>query len=158
MVQSAIAAADREPIAPAVPATVTEVCDDLLKLFGSVPDGRSGQGRDHPVAAVFALATAAVVAGMKGYTAIARWVKDVPPRCWRTCISEPAPARRHRYRRRRSGGWALTVLLARLAQLNSILVDALADSTPEGNQNATRWPVATDHLGNPGQETRPRGL
>ena len=58
---------------------VTEVCDDLLKLFGSVSDGRSGQGRDHPVAAVLALAAAAVVAGMKGYTAIAGWVKDVPP-------------------------------------------------------------------------------
>jgi predicted transposase YbfD/YdcC len=62
-----------------VPATVTEVCDDLLKLFGSVSDGRSGQGRVHPVAAVLALAAAAVVAGMKGYTAIAGWVKDVPP-------------------------------------------------------------------------------
>jgi predicted transposase YbfD/YdcC len=50
-----------------------------VKLFGSVSDGRSGQGRDHPVAAVLALAAAAVVAGMKGYTAIAGWVKDVPP-------------------------------------------------------------------------------
>jgi predicted transposase YbfD/YdcC len=79
VVQSAIAVADREPVAPAAPATVTEVCDDLLKLFRSVSDGRSGQGRDHPVAAVLALAAAAVVAGMKGYTAIAGWVKDVPP-------------------------------------------------------------------------------
>jgi predicted transposase YbfD/YdcC len=79
MVQSAIVLADRGPVAPAAPAVVTEVCGDLLKLFGSVPDGRSGQGRDHPVAAVLALAAAAVVAGMKGYTAIAGWVKDVPP-------------------------------------------------------------------------------
>ena len=58
---------------------VTEVRGDLLKLFGSVPDGRSGQGRDHPVAAVLALAAAAVVAGMRGYTAIAGRVRDVPP-------------------------------------------------------------------------------
>lgn len=79
MVQSAIVLADREPVAPAAPAVVTEVCGDLLKLFGSVSDGRSGQGRDHPVAAVLALAAAAVVAGMKGYTAIAGWVRDVPP-------------------------------------------------------------------------------
>jgi len=43
-----------------------------------VPDGRSGQGRDHPVAAVLGLAAAAVAAGMKGYTAIAGWVRDVP--------------------------------------------------------------------------------
>src|SRR5712692_7048118 len=79
VVQSAIALADREPASPAAPATVAGACDDLLKLFSSVSDGRSGQGRDHPVAAVLALAAAAVVAGMKGYTAIAGWVKDVPP-------------------------------------------------------------------------------
>jgi predicted transposase YbfD/YdcC len=79
VVQSAIAVADREPVAPAAPAPVTEVCGDLLKLFRSVTDGRSGQGRDHPIAAVLTLAAAAVVAGMRGYTAIAGWVKDVPP-------------------------------------------------------------------------------
>ena len=78
MVQSAIALADCELASPAVLAAVPGACDDLLKLFSSVPDGRSGQGRDHPVAAVLALAAAAVVAGMKGYTAIAGWVKDVP--------------------------------------------------------------------------------
>ena len=79
MVQSATVLADHEPVAAAVPAAAAEVCDDLLKLFGSVSDGRSGQGRDHPVAAVLALAAAAVLAGMKGYTAIAGWVRDVPP-------------------------------------------------------------------------------
>jgi predicted transposase YbfD/YdcC len=78
VVQSAIALADCELASPAVLAAVPGACDDLLKLFSSVPDGRSGQGRDHPVAAVLALAAAAVVAGMKGYTAIAGWVKDVP--------------------------------------------------------------------------------
>jgi DDE_Tnp_1-associated len=78
VVQFAICLADREPVAPAASEPVTEICDDLLKLFGSVSDGRSGQGRDHPVAAVLALAAAAVVAGMKGYTAIAGWVRDVP--------------------------------------------------------------------------------
>ncbi len=79
MVQSAIVLAGREPAGPSAPGTVTGARGDLLKLLGSVPDGRSGQGRDHPVAAVLALAAAAVVAGMKGYTAIAGWVKDVPP-------------------------------------------------------------------------------
>jgi predicted transposase YbfD/YdcC len=76
--QSAIALADREPVVPAGLATATGTCDDLLELFGSVSDGRSDQGRDHPVAAVLALAAAAVVAGMKGYTAISGWVRDVP--------------------------------------------------------------------------------
>jgi predicted transposase YbfD/YdcC len=77
VVQSAIAFADREPVAPAVPPSGAG--GDLLELFSLVTDGRPGQGRDHPVAAVLALAAAAVVAGMKGYTAIAGWVKDVPP-------------------------------------------------------------------------------
>ena len=78
MVQSAIPVTGRGPASPAAPAATAGVRDDLLKLFSSVPDGRSGQGRDHPVAAVLALAAAAVVAGMKGYTAIAGWVRDVP--------------------------------------------------------------------------------
>jgi hypothetical protein len=43
-----------------------------------VTDGRSGQGRDHPVAAVLALAAAAVVAGSRSFTAIAGWAADVP--------------------------------------------------------------------------------
>ncbi len=37
----------------------------LICLEGIAQHGRSGQGRDHPVAAVLALAPAAVVAGMK---------------------------------------------------------------------------------------------
>ncbi|MFC0861905.1 hypothetical protein ACFHYQ_06315 [Sphaerimonospora cavernae] len=36
-------------------------------------DGRSDQGRDHPVTAVLALAAAATVAGMTGYRAITGW-------------------------------------------------------------------------------------
>jgi hypothetical protein len=66
--------------------------------------GRVGQGRDHPVAAVLALAAAAVVAGMKGYTAITGWVADVPPAILADLYlrSGAAPARRRR--RPRSGG------------------------------------------------------
>jgi predicted enzyme related to lactoylglutathione lyase len=33
---------------------------------------------EHPLAAVLALRAAAVVAGMRGFTAIAGWVRDVP--------------------------------------------------------------------------------
>jgi predicted transposase YbfD/YdcC len=75
--QSAIALADRAPAASwALPSGAGF---GLLELFAVVSDGRSGPGRDHPVAVVLALAAAAVVAGMKGYTAISGWVKDVPP-------------------------------------------------------------------------------
>jgi predicted transposase YbfD/YdcC len=59
-----------------VPAPV--VRDDLLELLAVVTDGRPGQGRDHPVAAVLALAAAAVVAGSRSFTAIAGWAADVP--------------------------------------------------------------------------------
>jgi hypothetical protein len=76
VVQSASAVADRVPVVPSAPEVAA---GDLLELFRLVSDGRPGKGRDHPVAAVLALAAAAVVAGMKGYTAIAGWVKDVPP-------------------------------------------------------------------------------
>jgi predicted transposase YbfD/YdcC len=77
--QSVIGAAASAPAGPIVSMPVSDVCCDLLGLFAKVSDGRAGQGRDHPVAAVLALAAAAVVAGMKGYTAITGWVADVPP-------------------------------------------------------------------------------
>lgn len=51
---------------------------DLLRRFASVSDGRSAQGRDHPVAVVLTLCAAAVLAGMRSFTAIAGWVADVP--------------------------------------------------------------------------------
>ena len=77
MGQSVICAAASAPAGPIVSVPVSDACRDLLELFAGVPDGRVGQGRDHPVAAVLALAAAAVVAGMKGYTAITGWVADV---------------------------------------------------------------------------------
>jgi predicted transposase YbfD/YdcC len=79
MGQSAICAAASAPAPPIVSVPVSDACCDLLELFAGVSDGRVGPGRDHPVAAVLALAAAAVVAGMKGYTAITGWVADVPP-------------------------------------------------------------------------------
>ena len=79
MSQSVIYAAASAPAEPIVSVPVADACCDLLELFAGVSDGRMGPGRDHPVAAVLALAAAAVVAGMKGYTAITGWVADVPP-------------------------------------------------------------------------------
>jgi predicted transposase YbfD/YdcC len=64
-----------EPVAR-VP--LADACTDLMKLLNEVSDGRSDQGRDHPVAVVLALAAAATVAGMKGYRAITEWIADVP--------------------------------------------------------------------------------
>jgi predicted transposase YbfD/YdcC len=93
--KSAIPAAVPAPAAPIVPLPVPDIGLDLLELLAGVPDGRTGQGRDHPVAAVLALAAAAVVAGMKGYTAISGWVADVPPPVlaglYLRCGAAPAP-------------------------------------------------------------------
>ncbi len=78
MSQSVIDAAVSAPAEPVVSVSVADACCDLLGLFAGISDGRVGPGRDHPVAAVLALAAAAVVAGMRGYTAITGWVADVP--------------------------------------------------------------------------------
>jgi predicted transposase YbfD/YdcC len=63
---------------PAAPCPAPAACRDLLELLAGVTDERPGQGRDHPVAAVLALAAAAVVAGSRSFTAIAGWAADVP--------------------------------------------------------------------------------
>lgn len=52
-------------------------CLDLLDRFMAGSDGRSQRARAHPVAAL-TLAAAAVLAGMRTFTAIAGWVRDVP--------------------------------------------------------------------------------
>jgi len=78
VVQSVIATAAPAPAGPVISVPVAQVCADLLELLGGVSDGRSEQGRDHPVSVVLSLAAAAVVAGMRGYTAITGWVRDVP--------------------------------------------------------------------------------
>jgi predicted transposase YbfD/YdcC len=51
---------------------------DLLERFAGIPDRRSDQGREHPVAVVLTLCAAAVLAGMRSFTAIAEWIIDVP--------------------------------------------------------------------------------
>lgn len=78
MVQSVSDTSVPAPAGPVVSVPVAQACAGLLELLGGVSDGRSDQGREHPVSVVLALAAAAVVAGMRGYTAITGWVSDVP--------------------------------------------------------------------------------
>jgi DDE family transposase len=54
------------------------MCPELLQQFAEVSDGRCEQGLVHPVAVVLALCAAAVVTGMRSFTAIAGWAADVP--------------------------------------------------------------------------------
>lgn len=62
---------------------------DLVKRFAGVSDGRSDQGRDHPVGVVLTLCAAAVLAGMRSFTAIAGWVADVPAELLARLYPEP---------------------------------------------------------------------
>jgi predicted transposase YbfD/YdcC len=52
---------------------------DLVDHFALLDDPRHQQWVEHPLAAVLTLCAAAVVAGMRGFTAIAGWVADTPP-------------------------------------------------------------------------------
>lgn len=60
------------------PGEAEPVAGDLVDHFAVIADPRQGRWVVHPVAAVLALCAAAVVAGMRSFTAIAGWVADVP--------------------------------------------------------------------------------
>jgi predicted transposase YbfD/YdcC len=75
---AALGAATSDPAAAQDLPAAAVMCPDLLRRFAEVSDGRSEQGRVHPVAVVLALCAAAVVAGMASFTAIAGWATDVP--------------------------------------------------------------------------------
>lgn len=51
----------------------------LLAAFRQVPDPRSPHGRRHPLPAVLALATAAMLSGARSLYAIAQWGRLQPP-------------------------------------------------------------------------------
>ena len=53
---------------------------DLVDHFALLDDPRDQRWVEHPAAAVLTLCAAAVVAGMRSFTAIAGWVADTPPR------------------------------------------------------------------------------
>ena len=75
---AALGAATSDPATAQDLPTPAVMCPDLLQRFAEVSDGRSDQGRAHPVAVVLSLCAAAVVAGMGSFLAIAGWVTDVP--------------------------------------------------------------------------------
>lgn len=52
----------------------------LPDFFADIADPRRAQGKRHPLPAVLAIATAAVLCGMRGYKAIAGWAKDLKPK------------------------------------------------------------------------------
>lgn len=51
----------------------------LLAAFATVPDPRSRHGRRHPLPAILALATVAMLSGARSLYAIAQWGRLQPP-------------------------------------------------------------------------------
>jgi hypothetical protein len=51
----------------------------LLEAFAAVPDPRRARGRRHPLPALLALATAAMLSGARSLYAIAQWGRLQPP-------------------------------------------------------------------------------
>ena len=68
----------------------------LRERFAGIPDHRNVLWVDHPLAAVLVLSAAAVVAGMRSFTAIAGWIADAPAEvltCAYAGSARPASAR-----------------------------------------------------------------
>ena len=100
---------------------------ELLGRFAGISDGRSDQGRDHPVAVVLTLCAAAVLAGMRSFTAIAGWVADVPAELLAWLYATPP-----------SGGPSKTTLWRVLTGVDAAAVDAAIGSwLAERAQHAT---------------------
>jgi hypothetical protein len=59
--------------------TQEEIGQSLLEAFTRVPDRRSVHGRRHPLPAILALSTAALLAGARSLYAIAQWGRAQPP-------------------------------------------------------------------------------
>ena len=57
-----------------------EQMQSLPEFFSPITDPRRAQGRRHPLQAVLAIATAAVLCGARGYKAIFDWARALSPR------------------------------------------------------------------------------
>jgi len=61
-----------------------ELGPSLLRALAAVPDPRSRHGRRHPLQAVLALATVAMLSGARSLYAIAQWGREQPETVVRT--------------------------------------------------------------------------
>ena len=92
-------------------------CRPLLDVIATIPDVRDRRGKRHPLAGVLALACAATLCGVRGYSAVAEWghtYREVDPALLRSLglgrHGPPSSATIHRIFRRIDVGvleWAL---------------------------------------------------
>jgi len=68
-----------QPQSPKMMLTANQM-KSLPDFFLEITDPRRAQGRRHPLPAVLAITTAAVLCGMRGYKAIASWANDLGPK------------------------------------------------------------------------------
>ncbi|MEX5713387.1 transposase family protein [Parafrankia sp. FMc6] len=64
----------------------------MVAVFGRIPDPRKPRGRRHSLAVVLTLATCAVLAGARSFTAIGEWGTDAGPSCSPTFARSVRPA------------------------------------------------------------------
>ena len=83
-----------QPQSPKMMLTAEQM-NSLPDFFNEVSDPRRAQGRIHSLPTVLAIATAAVLCGMRGYKAIAGWANDLGPKA----------RERFRCRRQQGGGY-----------------------------------------------------
>ena len=121
---------------------------ELLRRFAAVSDGRGEQGRDHLVAVVLTLCAAAVLGGMRSFTAIAGWVADVPAEVLarlyaqgrsKTILERPWGSQVARQNEHPASGWKYTVMpnLATVLKVHKF---------PRGDGLAISEPLATGDL------------
>ena len=107
----------------------------LLEAFESVPDPRSAQGRRHPLQAILALATAAMLCGARSLYAISQWGR----------LQEPAVVRALGFRRERTP--SVATLHRVFSRLDAAAFEAVLSRWVQGNLGDSREAIVIDGKG-----------
>lgn len=105
-----------QPQSPKMMLTAEQM-KSLPDFFKEISDPRRAQGRIHPLPTVLAIATAAVLCGMRGYKAIAGWANDLGPKA----------RERFRCRRKKGGGYRVpseSIIRDILVRVDPVELDA----------------------------------